>query len=296
MRPESGNLPGSARQGISTMTTAKAFAPGNVSCVFKIIPHDDPAKMHSLGMGFTVSEGVTATVARAAASRITFNGVEFEFATVRSAIAALTDTGIQVALTSELPLSGGFGLSGASALTTAFAVNELLDLDLSEGELGLIAHVAEVKNLTGLGDVGGQFHGGCLVKLVSGDPLGAIPLPVPEQPVYYRYFSPIHTKEVIGHPERRQRINAAADVALAALEGLKNAGESDFNEYIAIAKTFSEDSGLLADESVRDTIAAVEKSGGHASMIMLGNAVFSSSPFANASVTRLSRRRVEVMR
>ncbi|MDX1431145.1 MAG: hypothetical protein R3286_01730 [Gammaproteobacteria bacterium] len=278
------------------MTTAKAFAPGNVSCVFKIVPHDDPAKMHSLGMGFTVSEGVTATVARAAASRVTFNGAEFEFPTVHSVIEELTTSAMEVTLASELPISGGFGLSGASALATAFAINELLGLEHTEAELGLVAHVAEVRNLTGLGDVGGQFHGGCLVKLVRGDPLGAIPLPVPEQLVYYRYFSAIHTKSIIGNPERRQRINDAADVALAALERLKNAGETDFNAYISIARRFSEESGLLADAAVRETIATIEKGGGHASMIMLGNAVFSSSPFPGASTTRLSRRRVEVLR
>lgn len=278
------------------MTTAKAFAPGNVSCVFKIVPHDDPAKMHSLGMGFTVSEGVTAVVTRADETRVTFNGESFEFPTVRSVVGALTTSPVDVTLASELPLSGGFGLSGASALATAFAVNELLELEHTEAELGLVAHVAEVKNLTGLGDVGGQFHGGCLVKLVTGDPLGAIPLPVPEQPVYYRYFSPIHTKEIIGHPERRERINAAADEALATLARLKSARESDFNAYIAVARAFAESSGLLTDRTVRDTIAGIERDGGHASMIMLGNAVFSSSPFPDASTTNISRRRVEVLR
>ena len=44
------------------MEQVSAYAPGNVSCVFKVVPHADPAKMHSLGMGFTVREGVTATV------------------------------------------------------------------------------------------------------------------------------------------------------------------------------------------------------------------------------------------
>ena len=278
------------------MTTAKAFAPGNVSCVFKIVPHDDPARMHSLGMGFTVSDGVTATVARSEASRVTFNDREFDFPTVRSVIDELTTSPIEVTLSSKLPISGGFGLSGASALATAFAINELLDLDHTEAELGLVAHVAEVKNLTGLGDVGGQFHGGCLVKLVEGDPLGAIPLPVPEQPVYYRYFSAIHTKSVIGNAEQRKRINEAANAALAALERLKNAGETSFDAYIVVAKTFSEASGLLADRAVRETIEEIEAAGGRASMIMLGNAVFSSSPFPGASTTNLSRRRVEVLR
>ena len=37
---------------------AKAFAPGNISCIFSIINNRDPAKTGSTGMGFTVNEGV----------------------------------------------------------------------------------------------------------------------------------------------------------------------------------------------------------------------------------------------
>ena len=36
------------------MAQARAFAPGNISCVFKIVADPDPARMHSLGMGFTL--------------------------------------------------------------------------------------------------------------------------------------------------------------------------------------------------------------------------------------------------
>lgn len=278
------------------MSTAKAFAPGNVSGVFKIIPDDDPRKMHSLGMGFTVSDGVTVTVAESESTSVHFNGTPMEFSTVLSVVAKLTDQSLRVDINTELPLSGGFGLSGASSLATAFAGNELLGLGLSETELGMIAHVAEVENLTGLGDVAGQFNGGCLVKLVRGDPLAAVALPVPEQIVHYRYFSPINTKDIIGHPEQRKRINLAADKALEALSDLKNSSESEFAKYIAVAKEFSIQSGLLLDENVKKAIAECERSGGAASMIMLGNAVFSNVAFTGAKTTRLMKHRVRLVR
>lgn len=278
------------------MSIAKAFAPGNVSGVFKIIPDDDPEKMHSLGMGFTVADGVTVTVTRADSTDVRFNGEDIEFPTVRSLVARLTDEPLSVAIDTPLPLSGGFGLSGASSLATAFAVNALLNLGHDEHTLGMAAHVAEVENLTGLGDIAGQFNGGCLVKLARGEPLSAIALPVPEQTVYYRYFSPINTKDVIGHPEQRERINAAARTALTALSALKDQAEEEFAKYIRVAKQFSIDSGLLIDENVKRTIHECEEAGGAASMIMLGNAVFSDVSFAGAKTTRLSRRRVEVLR
>lgn len=277
------------------MSTAKAFAPGNVSGVFKIIPDDDPAKMHSLGMGFTVADGVTATVAEDESTCVQFNDSPIEFATVRSVVAKLTDVSLRIEIRTELPLSGGFGLSGASSLATAFATNELLDLGRSERELGMAAHVAEVENLTGLGDIAGQFNGGCLVKLVPGDPLAAIPLPVAEQVVHYRYFSPINTSDVIGHPGQRERINKAATAALEALSVLKERNESEFASYIAVAKEFSVESGLLADDEVKGAIRECEEAGGSASMIMLGNAVFSNVSFSGSTATRLAKRRVEVV-
>ena len=278
------------------MSIAKAFAPGNVSGVFKIIADDDPAKMHSLGLGFTVADGVTVSVAQSDSTSVYFNDACIDFATVHSVVAKLTDVSLHIDIRTELPLSGGFGLSGASSLATAFAINELLDLGKSERELGMTAHVAEVENLTGLGDIAGQFNGGCLVKLVPGDPLAAISLPVPEQPVHYRYFSPINTRDVIGHPGQRERINSAAAAALEALGRLKDDNESDFSRYITVAKEFATRSGLLVDDDVKNAIRTCEEAGGTASMIMLGNAVFSDVPFTGAKTTRLAKRRVEVLR
>lgn len=274
---------------------ATAFAPGNVSGVFRIVRDDDPRRMHSLGMGFTVSHGVTATVREAPVTEVAFNGRVFDFATVRGVAAALSSRSVRIDLESELPLSGGFGLSGASALATAYALDAAFELGLDERTLAMTAHVAEVTNLTGLGDVCGQLRGGCLAKLVPGDPLAAMALPVSEQRVYYRYFSPIVTREIIGDSQRAARINAAADSALADIGKLADRGVTVFGEYIAAAKRFSVESGLLRHPGVQRIIADVEAAGGAASMIMLGNAVFSTIAFEGASETRLAKRRAAVL-
>ena len=108
------------------MQLSRAFAPGNVSCVFKIIRDDDPHHMHSLGMGFTVREGVIASVEPSREFTTIFNGERFDFATVRTAVQQITDVPVKIELLTELPLSGGFGLSGASALAAVFATNRLL--------------------------------------------------------------------------------------------------------------------------------------------------------------------------
>ena len=136
--------------------TSTAFAPGNVSGVFKIIRDDDPRRMHALGMGFTVSHGVTASVGEAPATEIAFNDIVFDFATVRHVVEELSTRPVRVTLESELPLSGGFGLSGASALATAYALNAEFGLGLDERTLGMAAHVAEVTNLTDSGTSAGS--------------------------------------------------------------------------------------------------------------------------------------------
>jgi len=268
---------------------ARAFAPGNISCVFKIVPDPDPAKMHSLGMGFTIVEGITATVAEADATAVAFNGEAFEFPAVGRVVEALAGRPMRIELASPLPLGCGFGLSGASALATAYALDALLGLGRERRELAMAAHVAEVECLSGLGDVCAQFHGGWLVKLLPGDPLAAVEAPVAEQPIYHRHFAPLDTKSVIGSPEQKERINAAAETALAALKGLLDARESDMAAYVEVSKAFAIDSRLLTDERVKAAIAEAEAAGGRASMIMLGHAVFSTAPFKGAAETRLSR-------
>jgi len=277
------------------MKTVKAFAPGNVSCVFKIVPHEDPRKMHSLGMGFTVNEGAVVQVREDAETAVSFNGRGIDFPTVKSVAAGLTDKSLRVEIESSLPLGSGFGLSGASAIATAYAVNALLDLGRTPEELAMTAHVAEVENLTGLGDVCAQFHGGCLAKLRPGNPLAAVPLPVSEQVVYCRYFGPIETRRVLSNAEQKARINTAADKALAAIADLRDSGEDDFDRYIEVSKTFAEESGLLTDSRVRETIRRIEDAGGHASMIMLGQAVFSTVEFEGARRLRLTKTNARVV-
>ena len=271
------------------MTQATAFAPGNLSCVFKIIPHPEPTKMHSLGMGFTVTEGVVVTVSQhSSRTTVHFNGSAIHFPTVVSVIQKLTPESVRADIDSSLPLGCGFGLSGAASLATAYALNALLGLGKSEEELAMTAHVAEVENRTGLGDVCAQYHGGCLVKLKRGYPLAAERLPIPAQPIYYRYFSSIQTKTILESVERRERINRAADETLQALEKLTQSAAVDFNACIQLSKQFSLNSGLLEDSRVKETIREIEEAGGVASMIMLGNAVFSTHPFEGATETKLS--------
>ncbi len=277
------------------MERVRAFAPGNISCVFKIIYDKDTSKMHSLGMGFTVKEGVTVTVFKAKKTIVLFNNTQLRFPTVAAVVRKLTTSPMRVEIGSSLPLGCGFGLSGASSLATAHAVKTLLQLDKSELELAMISHVAEVENRTGLGDVCAQYHGGCLVKLREGFPLEAERLPVDEQPIFFKHYSPIRTKDILENHEQRARINDAADEALRELERLTELDSVDFGACMSVSKAFAVNSGLLSDRNVKRVIQQVEDKKGVASMIMLGNAVFSTQAFEGAQKTILSTQRVKTL-
>lgn len=273
------------------MNAARAFAPGNISGVFQIIYHEDPRQMHSLGMGFTITDGATVDISLAGESQegaVLFNGEPIDFPTVAAVVERLARAPVRVEIHTALPLSCGFGLSGASALAAAYALDHLFGLGLPRQDLAMMAHVAEVQNLTGLGDVCAQYHGGCLVKLQPGYPLASERLKVAAMPIHYRHFSSISTSEILSDPSRRERINEAGGRALEALAGFPRAGAVDFEDVIAVCRRFSEESGLLQDDGVRRTIAEVEAAGGRAAMIMLGNAVFSTRPFPGSVETALS--------
>ena len=276
----------------STREVAKAFAPGNISGLFKIIPHHDPAKMHSLGWGFTVSDGVTVTLSRSHAdgTKVIFNGKSIDFPTVATALLDLTPQPLNVDISSNLPLSSGFGLSGAATLAALIAANELLDIHKSRRELAMIAHVAEVRNLTGLGDVCAQYNGGCLVKTKVGDPLAASVLKMPPTPIHWRYFGKIRTSEILADHDRHKLINAAADKALGSIQSaIENRTTITFELLNALALEFAETSELLTDARVKNSIAQAQSNGGVATMIMLGNAVFSTAPFPGSTETLLSK-------
>ncbi len=277
------------------MHSAKAFAPGNISCIFVIRKTKNPAKSGSLGMGFTVNKGVIVTIKKLYNDKkpikkinnnyneknkniVYFNNKKINFSTIDSVIEKLTDEAVEVKIESELPFGCGFGLSGASALAAAYALNKLLNLKKSKKELAMAAHVAEVENGTGLGDVINQYYGGFLVKYAPSYKFEAVRLPIKNKAVYCKCFGAIETKKVISDEKIKNRVNHAGIEALNKIKALNNKN-TNLKSLIKISKEFALNSGLLKDKDVIKTIKSIEKNNGNASMIMLGNAVFSDTKF-----------------
>ena len=271
----------------------KAFCPGNASCIFRIVENKDRTKRHSLGVGFTVDKGIIVNVGKSDKTEVFANGRKIRFPTVLTVIKELTQEPVKVEIKDQLPSGAGFGISGASALATAYALNKLLNLRKSKKELAMVAHRAEVINGTGLGDVGGQFNGGFNMKIKKGKPLAVVNLGIKCVDIYYKFFSKIETKKVINSRWKKRRINKAGDRALKRIMTLKN---KTLDNIIRISKDFAVESGLLKDKRVKNLIEEIENKGGNASMIMLGNAVFSDMPFKGCRKVRVSHNKADLIK
>lgn len=245
--------------------------------------------MGSYGAGFTLNEGVVATASIANKNEIVFNNKPINFPTVASLIKKLTNGKIKIKIKTTLPLGCGFGLSGASAIASSYAVNHLLNLRKSNKELAIMSHIAEVENKTGLGDVVNQFYGGFCMKLKPSSHFVIERLPINNDDVYCRYFSKISTKSIITNPNLKDNINNSASAALDEVQGLmKQNKKIKFSDIIKISKAFAVNSGLLKDKRTIEAIAKIERNNGNASMIMLGNAVFSDKNFHGTKRFKIS--------
>lgn len=271
------------------MNSAKAFAPANISCIFKIYQHKNPRWAGSYGLGFTLNEGVDVEVSKAKRNRIIFNSHSINFPTVKNAVRKLTKERLRLQIKTKLPLGCGFGLSGASSLAAAYAVNMLLNLKKSNKELAIIAHTAEIENKTGLGDVVNQYHGGFCLKLKPSSHFVVKKLPIGNINVYCKYFGKIPTKSIISDIKLKRQINISASAALVKIKKMaEKSKKAYFGSIIKISSEFAANSGLLRSKKTKQAIKRIEQGNGNASMIMLGNAVFSDKPFEGSLKFRIS--------
>jgi pantoate kinase len=266
-----------------------AFAPGNISCIFGIYKNKDPRWAGSVGMGFTINEGVTSKVSSSSKNEIFLNGKRISFPTVRDSLASLSGEKLKVELKTKLPLGCGFGLSGASALACLYSANEFLSLGKNGKELAIIAHTCEVINKTGLGDVVNQFYGGFLLKTVPSSCFEVVKLPI-AGPVYCRHFGKLLTKSIISKTGMLRAINNSADDSIEDIKSIIKKRKISFADAADASYHFAVGSGLLSDRKTKATVESARKKGGHASMIMLGKSVFCDTKFKGAKKFMISRK------
>lgn len=252
-----------------------ATCPASLSFVFRYIRNHNLSKTGSIGIGCTIDKNVTVTVRKDKVNKILFNKQLTLIPTINTAIKALTDKPVCINIESSLPLGFGFGISGASTLASAFAVNKLLNLNKSRLTLAETAHNAEIINHTGLGSVATQISGGFLVKVKPGLPCIAKRLPFIGQKMYAVIFAPLATPSILNNKKMIKKINSEADFLLSGIR--KNLSQLTLDRILDLSYNFAFKCGLLTDSRVIKVIKQIKDSGGHATMSMLGQVVISST-------------------
>lgn len=245
---------------------SRAFAPGHVTGFFTVDRADDPMETGSRGGGIALADGVTVTVRPAEERSVYLDDVSVEIAAVEAVLDALRATA-EVRAETPLPVGAGFGVSGATALATALAANDVLDRGLSADELAALAHGGEVQAGTGLGDVVAQARGGVPIRLEPGAPrhnqLDAIPAPPRE--LEYLSLGDLPTADVIEGDSEVP--SAAGRRALSAV-----VDQPTLAQFMEASRQFSREAELLTPD-VRGVVQDVIEAGGDATMAMLGETV-----------------------
>ena len=260
------------------VSEGEAFCPGHVTAFFEVVDDPDPRKKGSRGAGLCLSLGVR-TVARVREDSrpsldVIVNGKR-QKADVTESVARkiLRDRGYEAKILSEspLPVSQGFGVSAAAALSTAMALDDALGLGMPRDELIAIAHETEVECGTGLGDVVPASLGGMDLRLEPGAPAHADVRKIPvEADLLLAVLGPeIPTRSVLRDSTKIAAINRAG---ASCVDAFSNGPSLD--RLFELGARFAEETGL-ASKVVLEVIRA-SRMFGRATMAMLGNSVFAT--------------------
>ena len=255
----------------------KAYSPSHITGIFAICDDRNPLYKGSIGCGIVLEAGCVTEVSvddMRPGIRIEIEGVEGGEASTTEYVCRRMagEYPIRVSSRFEVPIGAGFGASGAGALSTALALNARLSLGMTLNEVAQIAHLAEVENNTGLGDVIAETYGGVVIRKKPGPPgigmVDKIILPPEEVKISYVTFGVKATREILRDASIIRSVNEAGRAALKEL--LK---KPDLDTFMRAARDFSLQTGLMS-ERCRDAIEAVEAEGKVASVAMLGETVF----------------------
>ncbi len=249
---------------------ARAFAPAHISGIFIIDMKKDPVLSGSIGAGICLEDSAVTAVRPAQETTIKINATICKASTTLSAIKLITAKPFSIETELRIPVGAGFGASAAGALSTVLAVNETLALDMTINDLAKAAHIAEVTNRTGLGDVAGMICGGIDIRTKAGvPPFGNLDrIPCRDEVISWVSFGGISTKSILSDDVKKKSINKAGRLRFKELLK-KPTIDNFFIQSCAFAKEID-----LMSPQVRDAIEAVEAAGGLASQAMLGDTVF----------------------
>ncbi len=252
-----------------------AFAPGHISAFFEpVYSSQNMDRSGSCGAGISISLGAISQVVIQPASHRTItvliNGKPSNAPVTKSALNYLIGTtplSLTVNTVMDLPVSQGFGMSAAGALSAALGLADLLNLPRENAIKA--AHYAEVQSHTGLGDVIASSFGGIEIRRKAGLPPWGILAHIPGNYdlVLCVIGKKIETKKILMNSAKVREIASYGRYCTKKL-----LEKPSLEHLFSLAWEFTKKIDI-ADKTV---LQAIEKANAHgmASMCMLGNSVF----------------------
>ncbi len=262
--------------------SARAFVPGHITGFFRIFDDDEnPLQCGSIGAGFSVEIGTFTTVSvednQSLDITTIYNDKRINAEVTKTVVKKMAreynkKLNVVVRHESSLPSGAGFGASGAGALGTALALGHLLDPSIDTINAAKFAHIAEIENHTGLGDVIAQTMGGFEIRVHHGSPgIGQIVrMNYPKDLQVVLAGAPgLETKDVLTSSKSRMKINSVGDRLVERL-----AADQNLETFIACSREFTNAIGLQT-KRVKKVLTEFDDLGlSKSSMVMLGDSVF----------------------
>jgi len=254
---------------------ATSFAPGHISGFFEpIYQVKDADRSGSRGSGINISLGA---VSQVTVKSSPMQNVDILINNKRSK-APVTDLAIKnligdaklninVNTKLDLPISQGFGMSGAGALSATMALAKLLKL--SREQTIKASHRAEVQLRTGLSDVIASSFGGIEIRREAGlPPWGMIEhIPGKYELVLCIIGKSIDTREILSNSAK---VNEIASHGRYCIKKILE--RPSIENLFSLSQRFTAET-RLAEKEVMEAIETANLYG-MASMCMLGNSVF----------------------
>jgi pantoate kinase len=249
------------------MNAGSVCVPASITCFFTPEKNEDFCKTGSYGVGIALRGGAKAEFTYSDSTKLTIEGcklktVELGIELLKSRFPIRYGT---LNLESSYPIGCGLGMSAALTLSALLAVAKTSNIL----QIADVAHEAEIRASTGLGDVVTQTFGGVLCRLNAACPSKA----------EVRRIELLKEVEIL--------VLGKLDTEEMLREYDFSSGKKHLRDFIKNptveslfyhSKSFANESGVM-DGEILDIVEAVEANGGLASMVMLGKAVFAVNGF-----------------
>ena len=258
------------------------FVPGHITGFFTICENSDKLQYGSKGVGLLIDSGVKTTVKIDPTLKSTHEIIinktrKKENQTIiqqtLNQIKKHHPINKKLKITQEIqtPIGAGFGTSAASSLGTSIAIKELLQLPINQTTAEQYAHLTEIHEGTGLGDVIAETGKGIVQRTQPGAPgYGKITNINTQENLYIitKTLNSIKTKDIITNPKKQKQIKKTGP----KIEKQFNKNKT-LENFLKCSYQFVKETKLIP-EPLKEIIKDLNQKTYGASMALIGNTAF----------------------